>query len=103
MLFFALNFTRFLNTLFSSACQTAQYTNGGAAVSIDDTFYNMQYYPQHNSRLNHASKIQRQRSLNMEYPDEVDYQGQYDHHIQPDAFMYPNNEMTVNVFLNPFC
>jgi len=69
------------------------HSNG---LSIDDPFYNMQYYPNNNSHLTHSSKIQRQRSLNMEYPDEVDHQAQqYD--LNHEAFMYPNSEMAVSI------
>ena len=45
--------------------------------SIDDTAIQLNYYQTGSMMMAHPAKIQRQRSLNAEYPDEFDYQNVY--------------------------
>jgi len=59
-------------------------------MRIDDHFNDGQFYP------NNVSKIQRQQNINMDHIDEVNYQSQYDHHLQSDTLLYSNHQMTVS-------
>ena len=59
--------------------------------SIDDTAVQLNYY-QTNSMMAHPAKIQRQRSLNTEYPDEYDYSNMYVDSTIQDPLSYSNQD-----------
>ena len=69
---------------------------GSRTGSIDDTAIQLSYYNT-GSLMNHPPKIQRQRSLNTDYPDEFDYQNMYpDTSVQADTLAYTSTDYAMD-------
>jgi hypothetical protein len=72
-----------------------QQFRGSRSGSIDDTAIQLSYY-QSNSMMAHPPKIQRQRSLNNEYPDEFDYP-----HVYADQGVDPLSYANTDYIMDP--